>query len=171
MSVAIIAPLSMTAETERSIKGRTPSHAYTAEVWATSLRPETPLRTDRGVWSYVRVDGETEQACLSALDGWLDVDMTAEACRHAVERAPMGSGLTIHVPLAQRWVVEGLRAPVDQMAADRGISVRWDVYCARQDGRSAAMERAGKIAHLGVAAWRLDRHSAQQLRPTCSRRP
>jgi hypothetical protein len=114
------------------------------------------MRKGRGVWAYVRVDGEGEQAYLSSSDGWLDVDMTAEACRHSVERTPDGSSLTIHVPLSQRWVVEGLHGPVDKLAADRGISLVWDVYCASQDGRSAAIERARKIAQLGVAAKCLD---------------
>jgi hypothetical protein len=89
------------------------------------------MRKGRGVWSYVRVDEETEQAYLSVSDSWLDVDMTAEACRLDVERTRDRSTLTIHVPLSQRWVVEGLRAPVDKRAADRGISLRWDVYCAK----------------------------------------
>ena len=75
--------------------------------------------------------------------------MTAEACRHAVERTPDGGSLTIHVPLSQRWVVEGLHGPVDTLAAARGITLVWDVYCARRDGRSAPMERARKIAQLG----------------------
>jgi hypothetical protein len=78
----------MTAERERPPTDRTPIAAQHVEVWATSLRPETLLRTGRGVWAYVRVAEETEQAYLSASDGWLDVDMTAEACCHAVERAP-----------------------------------------------------------------------------------
>jgi hypothetical protein len=146
----------MTAETERPTSGSKQLSAQHAEVWATSLRPETPLRKGRGVWAYVRVDGEGEQAYLSASRGWLDVDMTAEACRHAVARAPEGSTLTIHVPLSQRWVVEGLSAPVDKRAADREIRLVWDVYCAKQDGRSAPMERARKICQLGVAAYRLD---------------
>jgi hypothetical protein len=93
---------------------------------------------------------------LAASEGWLDVGMTAEACRHAVERTPDGGTLTIHVPLSQRWVVEGLHGPVDTLAADRGITLVWDVYCASQDGRSAPMERARKIAQLGVAAYCLD---------------
>jgi hypothetical protein len=114
------------------------------------------MRKGRGVWAYVRVNEEAEQAYLSASEGWLDVDMTAVACHHAVARAPEGSTLTIHVPLSQRWVVEGLHAPVDKRAADRRVNLVWDVYCASQDGRSAAMERARKIAQLGVAAWRLD---------------
>jgi hypothetical protein len=122
------------------------------------------MRKGRDVWAYVRVDREAEQAYLSASHSWLDVDMTAEACRHAVERAPEGSTLTIHVPLSQRWVIEGLCKPVDQRAADRGISVRWDVYCASQDGRSGPMERARKVCQLGVAAWRLDRRRAPRTR-------
>jgi hypothetical protein len=101
--------------------------------------------------------------------------MTAESCRHEVERAPDGSTLTIHVPLSQRWVVEGLHGPVDKRAADRGITLVWDVYCASQDGRSAAMERARKIAHLGVAAWRLpngqQRRSAPRTRVSDTREP
>jgi hypothetical protein len=149
----------MSAERERPPTARTPRAAQTADIWATSLRPEAPLRTGRGVWAYVRVNEETEQAYLSASDGWLDVKMTAEACRHAVERAPEGSTLTIHVPLSQRWVVEGLRAPVDKHAADRQIHLVWDVYCASHDGKSAPMERAHKICQLGAAAWRLDRRS------------
>jgi hypothetical protein len=116
------------------------------------------MRKGRGVWAYVRVDAEAEQAYLSPSDGWLDVDMTAEACRHAVQRASRGSSLTIHVPISQRWVVEGLRAPMDKLASERGIRLSWDVYCASQDGRSAPMERARTIAQLGVAAWqRADR--------------
>jgi hypothetical protein len=150
-------------ESERPTTDRTPIARQHVDVWATSLRPETPLRQGRGVWAYVRVDDESAQAYLSSSDGWLDVDMTAEACRHAVERAPEGSTLTMHVPLAQRWVVEGLHAPVDKRAADRGISLHWNIYCATQDGRSAPMERARTIVQLGVAAWRLDngpqRHS------------
>jgi hypothetical protein len=129
------------------------------DVWATSLRTETPLRNGHGIWAYVRVNEEGEQAYLSSSNGWLDVDMTAEACRHAVERAPDGSTVRIHVPISQRWVVEGLRAPVDKRAADRAVTLVWDIYCASQDGRSAPMERARKIAQLGVAAWRLDRRS------------
>jgi hypothetical protein len=30
----------------------------------------------------------------------------------------------------------------------------WDIYCKSQDGQQPAMERANKIAQLGVAAWR-----------------
>jgi hypothetical protein len=144
-------------ERERPTNETTPTRAQSSDVWATSIRMETPMRKGRGVWAYVRVEEEAEQAYLSSSDGWLDVDMTAEACRHAVERAPDGSTLTIHVPLSQRWVVEGLRAPVDKRAADRQISLHWDVYCASQDGRSAAMERARTIAQLSVAAWRREK--------------
>jgi len=77
-----------------------------------------------------------------------------------VERTPDASSLTIHVPLSQRWVVEGLHGPVDKRAADRKIRLVWDIYCASQYGKSLPMERARKIAQLGVAAWRLDRRSA-----------
>jgi hypothetical protein len=94
----------MPRETERHTNDRTGTHTQNADVWATSLRTEAPLRKGHGVWAYVRVDGGGEQAYLSSSDGWLDVDMTAEACRHAVERAPEGSTLTIHVPLSQRWL-------------------------------------------------------------------
>jgi hypothetical protein len=142
----------MTVESERPTNERRQIHAQNTDVWATSIRTESPMRKGRGVWSYVRVDEETEQAYLSVSDSWLDVDMTAEACRHAVEGARDGSTLTIHVPLSQRWVVEGLRAPVDKRAAERQISLVWDIYCANQDGRSAAMEQARKVCQLGVAA-------------------
>jgi hypothetical protein len=75
--------------------------------------------------------------------------MTAEACRHAVEHTPGAGTVTLHVPLSKSWVVEGLHGPVDTLAAARGITLVWDVYCARRDGRSAPMERARKIAQLG----------------------
>jgi hypothetical protein len=123
-------------------------------IWATSLRPDEPLRKGRGVWAYVRTDGKEQRAYLSASEGWLDVDMTAEACRHAVERTPEGGSLTLHVPIAQRWVTEGLRGPVDKLATERNVSLAWDIYCKSQDGQQPAMERANKIAQLGVAAWR-----------------
>ena len=144
----------MPRETDRPTNGRKRISAQNTDVWATSVRTEAPLRKGWGVWAYVRVDEEGEQAYISSSNGWLDVDMTAEACRHALERAPDRSTLTIHVPLSQRWVVEGLRAPVDKRAADRQIRLVWDVYCASQDGRSAPMERARTIARLGAAAWR-----------------
>ena len=115
------------------------------------------MRNGRGVWAYVRVEEERGQAYLSASKEWLDVEMTAAACRHAVECAPEGSSLTIHIPFSQRWVVEGLHGPVDKRAAERGIRVQWEVYCASQDGKSKNMERARKIAQLGVAAWPLEK--------------
>jgi hypothetical protein len=147
----------MSHETERPTNGAQWTPDQSADIWATSLRPETPLRKGRGVWAYVRVEEERELAYVSASTEWLDVDMTAEACRHAVERAPEESSLTIHIPFSQRWVVEGLHGPVDKRAAERGIRVQWEVYCASQDRKSKNMERARKIAQLGVAAWRLEK--------------